>query len=77
MSSSIYNIFNSSLPNMFGDPANFIKEFNIFKQSLGSNPEQYAQNLVNQMLSSGKIPQQQLNIASQMASMIQKDLNLY
>ena len=77
MSSSIYNIFNSSLPNMFGNPANFMNDFNIFKQSLGSNPEQYAQNLVNQMVSSGKISQQQLNTASQMASMIQKNLNLY
>lgn len=77
MSSSIYNIFNNPLPNMFGNPANFMNDFNIFKQSLGSNPEQYAQNLVNQMVSSGKISQQQLNTASQMASMIQKNLNLY
>lgn len=77
MSNSIYNIFNNSSSTGFGNLSNFINNFNTFKQSLGNNPAQHAQNMVNQMISSGKISQEQFNQASQMASMIQKNLNLY
>lgn len=81
MSNPIFNMFNYSIPNNnnnnLGNFSNFMNDFNKFRQSLGSNPAQYAENVVKQMVSSGKISQEQLNQATQMASMIQQNMNLY
>lgn len=78
MSNPIFNMFNYSIPNNnLGNFSNFMNDFNKFRQSLGSNPAQYAENVVKQMVSSGKISQEQFNQATQMASMIQQNMNLY
>lgn len=51
----------------FGNMQNFMNQFNQFKQNFGNqNPQQ----MVQQLLDSGKMSQQQFNQLSQMASQI-------
>lgn len=77
MSNPLYGMLNNQLPNNLGNLSNFMTNFNNFRQTLGNNPSQYAENLVKQMMSSGKISQEQFNQASQMASMIQQKMGIY
>lgn len=49
---------------------NLIQQFNQFKQTFSGNPQQ----MVQQMLSSGKISQEQYNQAVQMANQFQQFL---
>lgn len=53
-----------------GNMGNLIQQFNQFKQSFSGNPQQ----IVQQMLSSGKISQEQYNQAVQMANQFQQFL---
>lgn len=51
----------------FGNMQNFMNQFNQFKQNFGNqNPQQ----MVQQLLDSGKMSQQQFNQLSQMANQI-------
>ena len=52
---------------MFGNFQNFQNQFNQFKQQLGS---QNPQAMVQQLLDSGRMSQQQFNQLSQMANQI-------
>ena len=58
------------LSNNKGNMGNLIQQFNQFKQSFSGNPQQ----IVQQMLSSGKISQEQYNQAVQMANQFQQFL---
>ncbi len=68
----LFNSLNSNQNNT----SNFLDNFNTFKKTLGSNPSQFAEQQIKQMLSTGKISQQQFNQASQMATLLQKQFNL-
>lgn len=76
MSNPLSSLFNgnqpNALPNGFGNLSNFMTNFNNFRQMLGNNPGQNAEQIVKNMVSSGRVSQEQLNQASQMATMIQK-----
>ena len=74
MSNPLYNLRNQS-PS-FGLPNIDMNKLNNFTKMLGANPSQLAQQLVNQIVSSGKITQEQLNQYSQMATAIQRNMNL-
>ncbi len=67
-------LFNSLGSN--NNTSSFLDNFNNFKQSLGNNPAQFAENQIKQMLNNGQISQQQFNQASQMATLLQKQFNL-
>lgn len=58
------------LSNNKGSMGNLIQQFNQFKQTFSGNPQQ----MVQQMLSSGKISQEQYNQAVQMANQFQQFL---
>lgn len=65
MSSPIYNALGG--PQM-GGPGNILQEFQQFRQQMqGVNPQQE----INKLLQSGRISQQQLNQAQQMAMQMQ------
>lgn len=59
------------------NPIQFMNSLNAFKQSLGSNPVQYAQQMINQMLNNGQLSQESYNQNAQLASMIQQKFNIY
>jgi ribosomal protein L16/L10AE len=62
MSNPLFNQFNQNIP------MSMVQQFNQFRQQMqGVNP----QNMVMDMLQSGKINQQQLNQAQQMAQKMQ------
>lgn len=64
MPNNLYNqLNNNQLPN-FGNFQNIINEFNKFKNSFQGDPQQ----VVQQLLQSGKMSQAQYNQLSQMAS---------
>ena len=52
----------------FGNMQNFMNQFNQFRQNFGSNQD--PQQVVQQLLDSGKMSQQQFNQLSQMANQI-------
>lgn len=60
----------NQLFNMIGDqsPNNIIQQFNQFKKSFSGNPQQ----MIQQMLNSGRITQDQLNSAMQKANQMMK-----
>ena len=78
MSNPLLNVFNpmgkvgTQLPGQFGNLSNFMNNFNSFRQMLGNNPGQNAEQLVRQMLSSGQISQEQFNQAKQLATTLQQ-----
>lgn len=61
-------MYNNDLFQRFGGPQNFINQFNQFRQRFGnqSNPQQ----IVQQLLDSGQMSQQQFNQLSHMANQI-------
>lgn len=59
----LFNMMNQNNPYN-----NFMKQFNEFKKTITGNPQEQIQ----QMLNSGKITQQQLNVAMQKANQIMK-----
>jgi len=61
----------NSLYQQFGQP-NFLQQFQNFKQSFQGDPQQVLQELLN----SGKVSQQQYNQAMQQAMMLRKMLNI-
>ena len=52
----------------FGGPQNFINQFNQFRQNFSN--QQNPQQMVQQLLDSGKMTQEQFNQLSQMANQI-------
>lgn len=59
---------NNNMFQRFGGPQNFMNRFNQFRQAFGSqqNPKQ----MVQQLLDSGRMSQEQFNQLSQMANQI-------
>ena len=58
---------NAPMPGPFGDMQQMVQSFKQFRQTFQGDPKQTVMNMVN----SGKISQQQLNMAQQMASQFQ------
>jgi len=56
------------LPGPLGNMANFMSQFNQFRNSFAGDPKQQVQ----QMLNNGQMSQQQFNQLSQLATQIQK-----
>ena len=52
----------------FGGPQNFMNQFNQFRQTMGG--QQNPQQMVQQLLDSGRMSQQQFNQLSQMANQL-------
>lgn len=69
-------LFNSLGSSQTNKTNSFLDNFNNFKQTLGGNPAQLAEQRVKQLLQTGQISQQQFNQASQIATMLQKQFNL-
>lgn len=59
---------NASMPGPFGNMQRMMQQFNQFKNSFQGDPKQAVMNMVN----SGRISQDQLNQAQQMAKQFQK-----
>ena len=59
---------NNQLFQRFGGPQNFINQFNQFRQNFSN--QQNPQQMVQQLLDSGKMTQEQFNQLSQMANQI-------
>lgn len=57
-----------NMPNPFGNMTQFMQQFQQFKQNFSGDPKQKVQELLN----SGKISQQQLNYAQQLAKQLQE-----
>lgn len=73
MPNSIYQQLsnsNSSNGNNFQNPQNLINQFNEFRKNLQGNPQQ----IVQQLLQSGRMSQAQLNYLQSMAFEFQKIL---
>lgn len=64
MPNNLYNQLNNNQSPNFGNFQNLINEFNKFKNSFQGDPQQ----VVQQLLQSGKMSQAQYNQLSQMAS---------
>lgn len=58
---------NAPMPGPFGNMQQMVQSFKQFRQTFQGDPKQTVMNMVN----SGKISQQQLNMAQQMASQFQ------
>ena len=58
---------NAPVPGPFGNMQQMVQSFKQFRQTFQGDPKQTVMNMVN----SGKISQQQLNMAQQMASQFQ------
>ena len=65
MSSNLFGLLGN---NQFSNMANFLQQFNQFKQNFTGDPKQQVQ----QMLNSGKISQSQFNQVANLATQIQK-----
>lgn len=63
MANQLFNMIGNQSPNN-----NIIQQFNQFKKSFSGNPQQ----MIQQMLNSGKITQDQLNSAMQRANQLMK-----
>ena len=59
---------NNNMFQRFGGPQNFINQFNQFRQNFSN--QQNPQQMVQQLLDSGKMTQEQFNQLSQMANQI-------
>ena len=66
MSNPLYNLLGTSKE--FGNMANFMKQFNAFKQAFNGDPQAEVQ----RMIDSGQITQEQFNEVANMATQIQK-----
>lgn len=67
MSNPLFDVLSTG---EFGNMANFLKQFNQFKQTFQGDPKAQVQ----QMLNSGQITQEQFNRVANMATQIQKTL---
>ena len=64
----LYNILNNvQLPGQLGNFQQFMQQFNQFRSGYSGNPQQDVQNL----LSSGRMSQEQFNTYANMATQIQ------
>lgn len=64
MGNPLFNMLGGGMPGMGGSPMNMVQQFQRFRQEMqGKNPQEE----INKLLQSGKISQQQLNQAQQMA----------
>lgn len=64
MGNPLFDMLGGNRPGMGGGPMNMIQQFQRFRQEMqGKNPQEE----INKLLQSGKISQQQLNQAQQMA----------
>ena len=64
MGNPLFNMLGGSRAGMGGGPMNMLQQFKQFKEQMqGKNPQEE----INKLLQSGKISQQQLNQAQQMA----------
>lgn len=72
MSNPLFNMLGNGGGNFgpFGNMANFMQQFNQFKQNFQGDPKAQVQ----QMLNSGQITQEQFNQMANMATQIQKYL---
>ena len=68
MSNPLFNLLNNQMP--MGNMASMINQFNQFRNNFKGDPKQ----VVQQMLNSGQISQEQFNQVSQMATQFQKML---
>lgn len=71
MASPLFNAFgNSPQPGNtpFANMSNFLNRFNQFRQTFNGNPEQ----MVQQMIKTGQMSQEQFNQASDMAKQIMR-----
>ena len=71
MPNPIYNALGGGQPNLppqFGNMQKMMQQFNQFRQTFKGDPKQ----VVQQMLQSGQISQEQLNQAQQMARQFQQ-----
>lgn len=66
MSNPIFSALGSM--SMFGNMQNFMNQFNQFRSTFQGDPQQ----TINQMLQNGKITQDQVNQAKQMADELQR-----
>ena len=64
--SSLYNDFQPTPPNPFGQMGNFLNQFNQFRSTFSGNPETQ----VRQMMQNGRISQEQFNQVAQMANQL-------
>jgi len=73
MASSIFQQLNNNYNsgNLFPNPQYLVNQFNEFKNSLQGDPQQ----MVQQLLQSGRMSQSQYNQLRQMASQFQQILN--
>lgn len=73
MASSIFQQLNNNYNsgNLFPNPQYLVNQFNEFKNSLQDDPQQ----MVQQLLQSGRMSQSQYNQLRQMASQFQQILN--
>lgn len=68
MPNSLYNAYgNAPMPGPMGNMQRMMQQFNQFKNTFQGDPRQTVMNMVN----SGRISQQQLNMAQQMAQQFQ------
>ena len=68
MSNPLFNLLNNQMP--IGNMASMVNQFNQFRKNFKGDPKQ----VVQQMLNSGQISQEQFNQVSQMATQFQKML---
>lgn len=71
MTNPLFNLFNNQQAiSGLGNMASLLQQFNAFKNNFKGNPQQ----IVQQMLNSGQISQQQFDQVAQMATQFQKML---
>ena len=70
MPNSIYQQLNNNSGNYFQNSQNLINQFNEFRKNLQGDPQQ----IIQQLLQSGKMSQAQLNYLQSMAFEFQKIL---
>ena len=68
MSNPFVPMANAPMPGPFGNIQQMMQQFNQFRQTFQGDPKQTVMNMVN----SGKISQEQLNTAQQMARQFQQ-----
>ena len=68
MASNVYQQLNNSNNNIFQNSQNLINQFNQFRNTLQGDPQQ----MVQQLLKSGRMSQQDYNYYRQMASQFQQ-----
>ena len=71
MASPLFNNFGNSPQtgnNPFSNMSNFLTQFNQFRQNFNGDPQQ----MVQQMLNSGKMTQEQFNQASNLANQLMR-----